>query len=136
MAKRWFLCPVVGTGAADDPYRAKAHDYGVDYSAVIPSNPDGTPRFNWCLAKVAASDFAALDADGAFDAWPNVSLDTTVAQLPLAVRNRLRTALTNRGVDVSDVTGQTPLRAILRRIGRAMEPLFDPDVLDVRDAAD
>lgn len=133
MAKRWFICPVVGTGTSDDPWRAKAHDLNVNCTAVIPSNPDGSPQFNWCLVKVAAIDFTALAADGTIDAWPNVSLDTTVNQLPAAVRNRLKTALTNRGIDTSDLTGATPLRLILRRIGRSMQSSFHEDLVDIVD---
>jgi hypothetical protein len=131
MAKRWFLCPVIGTGAEGDYYRAKVADYGVAHVAVIPSKPDGSPLLNWCIVKVAASDFTQLDADADVDGWPNVSLDTTVSQLPAPVRTRIRAALTKRGIDTSDVTGATPLRAILKRIGRAMEATFDPDVVDV-----
>jgi hypothetical protein len=124
---------VIGTGAADDPWRAKIHGMGVNYVAVIPSKPDGSPALPWCIVKVAATDFSAIDADADIDAWPAVSLDATVAQLPTAARTRIRTALVNRGIDVSDFTGATTLRAVLRRIGRSLEPDFHEDVLDVAD---
>lgn len=133
MAKRWFICPVIGTGTAADPWRAKAADLNVNHVSVWPSKPDGSPALNWCLVKVSAADFTQLDADAAVDGWPNASLDTTVAQLPPAVRTRLAAALTKRGIDTSAVTGSTPLRAILKRIGKALEIDFDPDVVDVSD---
>jgi hypothetical protein len=131
MARRWYLCPVVGTGTEDDSYRAKVADFGVNHIAVIPSKPDGTPRFGWCLVKVNAASFAALDADADLDGFPLVSLDATVASLPAGARTRLRAALERRGIDTSDVTGSTPLRAILRRLGRLLDDRFDEDLNDV-----
>jgi hypothetical protein len=131
MPKRWFLSPVVGTGSENDAYRSKIADFGVNHVAVIPSKPDGTPRFGWCLVKVNAASFAALDADADLDGFPLVSLDATVASLPAGVRTRLRTALERRGIDTTDVTGATPLRVIVRRLGRLLDDRFDEDANDV-----
>lgn len=127
MAKRWLLCPVIGAGTEDDPYRAKVQDYGVDHSAVIPSLPDGTPRFGWCLVHASANDFAAILADAQVDAFPDRLIDTRIGDLPAGVRNALRTRLEARGIDTSDVSGNVTLRQIIRRIGKLLDGNFGED---------
>lgn len=52
----YFLCPVVGSGTADDPYRAALLDAGVDCAALIPADARGAPRRPSCLARVRDAD--------------------------------------------------------------------------------
>jgi len=47
----------------------------------------------------------------------SVTLDTTMAQLPAAARNNLRTSATQLGVDISAIGSATPLREALQIVG-------------------
>jgi hypothetical protein len=134
VTKRFYLAPVVGSGTDLDPYRAKVPS-GTNYVTVIPSKPDGTPAFPWCVVRVARASglFVDLDADADVDRWPDFPLDTMVRDIPVAERTRLADALTRRGIDTSDVVGTTTLRQILRRVGRLLDARFSEIVTDVRE---
>jgi hypothetical protein len=133
MAKRWYIAPVIGTGAEEDAYRPKVPE-GINWVAVIPSNPDGTPRFNWCLVKVAATDHSALLNDAEIDAMPNIALDDPISTLSAAMRNAIQNRLEARGIDTSGITLQTTFRQIVRRIGRHLDTDFGENALDIADS--
>lgn len=61
---RHFLCRVIGDGKSlQTAYRAEINDLLAGrggFSAVIPNNPDGTPKKNWCYVVVEAPE-AVLD---------------------------------------------------------------------------
>lgn len=133
MPTRHYFAPVIGTGTATDPYRATVADLAVSHVAVIPSRPDGTPRFPWALVTVAAPSFSVLDSDPALAGLPAVNLDLTLADLPKTARDRLLTLCQERGIDTTGVTGTTALRQVVRRIGRHLEPDYDERVVLVRE---
>lgn len=133
MPTRHYFAPITGTGADSDPYRAKVADLAVSHVAVIPSRPDGTPRFPWALVMVAAGSFAALDSDPALAGLPAVNLDLTLAELSTTARDRLLTLCQERGIDTTGVTGATTLRQVVRRIGRHLEPAYDEHTTWVRE---
>ncbi len=98
--KRYAICPVIGTGAESDAYRAKVPTT-MNHVAVIPSYPDGTPRWPWALVEVAGEDLSALDRDAAVDAFPIVATQTLLSSLPNTVQARIRDVLQRRGVGVT-----------------------------------
>lgn len=132
---RIYICPVIGTGTKQDPYRSKAATFGYQYANFIPSNPDGSPRSSWSLAAVVSDDFAAIEADATCD-------DLFAGDLPAAVNTRpeLRTFLRTRSVsdvptsrrnailavldkyvvDRSDLTGATPLWRVVQRVASTL----------------
>lgn len=132
MPRRFVLAPVVGAGTITDPYRAKTQDYGVRGSAVIPSDPaTGAPLFPWCLVVVAGNDLTGVLGDSAIEALPDLTLDSKLSTLTTAQRNRLLTALSNRGVSTSGLTTQSTLRDVLRRVGTHLTPGYREDAHDV-----
>jgi hypothetical protein len=123
--KRWLICPIVGTGTSKDAYRPKLRDLGVDYVAHIPSNPDGTPKFNWCICLASAIDFTVVDADVQIDGFPGVALTDELGSFSAAVRNKIQTALTNRGVDLTGITLTSTVGDVLRRAGQKLGATWD-----------
>lgn len=95
--KRYAICPVIGSGAEGDPYRAKM-PVGMNHVAVIPSNPDGTPRWPWALVEVAGADLSSLDGDAEVDAFPTVDEGTLLSALSKTVQRRIEQILERRGV--------------------------------------
>lgn len=131
MALRYYLCPIVGDGLTTaTAYRPKLHGLA-PWAGLIPSNPDGTPKFNWTIVLARATDWTALDADAALERLFGIDLpDTTntfaeikaylqahtVADIPQARRAALNTRLTNHGLDTSQVTLATTWWQVLRGI--------------------
>jgi len=122
MTRRWFIVPVIGTGTKGDPYRVKL---SIAHSALIPSNPDGTPRFNWALCLVSAADFTALDADTEAEPFPGVSLDDQLSSISAAARNRIQTALINRGVDLTGIDLNSTVRDVVERVVERLDARLD-----------
>jgi hypothetical protein len=140
MGLRVMFCPVVGTGnpgdpratppVPEDPYRAQI-DGLVDYTAIIPSKPDGSPKFSWCVVVARSGNWSAVDAVGTFERVFGVDLpDTintfaelrtflqskTVGDIPSARRQALNTRLQAKGLDTSKITLQTTWWQVLKGI--------------------
>lgn len=62
MAKRYYVCPIIGTGTEDDPYRAATADDGVRHSAEIPTDAVGKPLTARCVVTADETDDAAIMA--------------------------------------------------------------------------
>jgi hypothetical protein len=128
---RVYICPVIGAGTKQDPYRSRGADFGYQYASFIPSKADGSPAFTWALTVVVGADFAAIDADASCDDLFGGDLPAgvntrdelraflranTVADVPLARRNAITAVLDKYGVDRTDFTGATPLWRVLQRV--------------------
>lgn len=132
MLKRWFISPVVGTGARADTYRPKASDHGgIAHASILPCNADGTPKFGWALCLASAADLTALDGDAQIDGFPDAPLDTTLGSFSAAVRNRVQTALVNRSVDLTGITLASTLRDLVVRIVARLDDRCDHRAMDV-----
>jgi hypothetical protein len=127
MSRRYYLAPIIGSGTLADPYRARVDVHVKNWSALIPSKPDGTPLFAWALCAVNAADHSALDADSLLDKLPQIDLDRTLADLTAGQRAALASRLQALGVDTSGVSASTTLRQVLRRIGQTLVGDFDED---------
>lgn len=133
MGLRFYISPVIGDGLTlETAYRSKI---GGHHSTMIPRNPDGTPKFNWCLTIVRADDWAQANADASLERLFGIDLpdtvDTfaelktflqskTVSDIPVARRQALNTRLTNRGIDTSQITLQTTWWQVLRGIQKML----------------
>ena len=131
MAKRFYLCPVVGDGTYGNPYRPKVADYPVSWSGVMPTNAAGKPTAAWALVRVAAANHVAVMADPQIDALPNLDLDGKVASLSAAVKTALRTRLTALGIATDVLDRADGYRDLVRAIGRRLQADFDEEKLDV-----
>ena len=119
---RWALSPVIGTGTAADPYRAKAADHGA-HVAVIPGNDDGTPRFGWCLVKLDDNaDIAGAQADGDIRLLPAWSMTHVITAGESA---SIADALDHFGIaGYPDPTGRT-VRQVVRWIADRLDITWD-----------
>jgi hypothetical protein len=130
VALRAYICPVVGSGTKQDPFRSKAFNYGLTGSTFLPSKTDGTPASPWALS-VVRGDFTAIDADATcddiFGGDLPAAVDTrddliallrgrTVADVPVARRNKITAVLDKYGVVRTDFVGTTPLWKVMQRI--------------------
>ena len=126
---RWVIAPIIGDGTQkvdaqlgwQGPYRSKASDYG-SHVALIPTDTNGAPAFNWSLSKIADSAVTAAEADPDLTVFPDLPLDHV---LTLAQRNWLITRLQNHGLPFGWVVPGITVIEVLRTIGRWLENQFD-----------
>ncbi|HEU4753964.1 MAG TPA: hypothetical protein VFU47_12720 [Armatimonadota bacterium] len=136
MAKRYYLCPIVGGTSWNDPYRPLLSGQpGVTGTvSVIENDPaTGKPLFDWCLCLVASQNHALLRGLPGVDPLPDFPLDGKVSAINNATRSQMLTRLQARGLDTSFVQNADGYREVVRGIGRHLSPNFDENAFDVAD---
>lgn len=125
-AKQYYLANIIGTGVHGDAYRVNVAT-GFNYSAIIPSNPDGTPKFSWGV--VIAS--TTLPNTTGLIAIPNISLDASTSTLTGPQVTAVNNALTNHGMPTTFLSSASTIRQFLRNVGQFLEANFDENQFDV-----
>lgn len=139
MAKRYVIGPVVGSGTLGNPYRAKVADICPAVS-VIPSNPDGSPKYNFALSLVSTDNLAAVLAITNLYALPDYALDGRMD----GMESNARTGLV-QSVEAYDLDGNglhldathddsDGYRSVLEAIGEQFDPSFNLDHFDVSES--
>ena len=138
MAKRYTISPVVGNGTEANPYRALVSDVSLTISsAVIPSKPDGTPKYGFALCIVSTSNLAGVLAVLNSFTFPDYSLDAQMSGMESDTRNAMVQSvqaynLDGQGLhfDATNADGDS-YRELLTRLGRQLDPVFNLDHFDV-----
>lgn len=139
MAKRYYLCDIIGTGDEFDPYRPAVADLGVNWVGSIPTHPEGHtqhghPVHSWALVLVAAKDHAAVRAHAGVDALPDFPLDGKVSAINAATKGLMKAALTSRGLNADAIVDEKDgFREVIRGIGQSADPVFDENRFDITD---
>ncbi len=127
MTKRMYICPVIGDGTEDNPFRPAIADLTppVNWTATIPTGDDGRPLMAWCLAIVGTRNHQRVRAVRNIDPLPDFPLDGRVSAIDLVSRNAMSAALTRRGLNASAIVdGRDGFREVVRAIGRVNNPQF------------
>lgn len=140
MAIRVYICPWIGTGSREDPYRSKAYLYHDNLSSFLPSRlSDGAPASPWVVSFIRDDDFTEIDADAtcddlfAGDLPANVTTREellaflrarTIGDVPVGRRAAVQAVLDKYGIVRSDFTLSTPLWRLMRRVAST---LFEQD---------
>ena len=145
---RYYLSPVLLPATPDDACRLALADLPrgaiLGYSAVIPTYPNGLPQWGWGLAYVASENWAAVDADArlvrlfqgeesnerSFEVCRDRLLSVQWQTLSLARRDAISRGLRLRGVPAT-IFQDGSLWSLLHRVGRYLDPNFDPEYLSV-----
>lgn len=133
MSKRFYICKVIGDGTEDNPYRPKVADYPVSWSGMLPSNPDGTPKYGFTFVIAATQDHTALLADPQIKGMPELSLDAQIGSLSKDLRDKMLAYFDEEGIDRTGLNLQSTMRDVLRRVGKHLEAAFDENRFDVRE---
>ncbi len=128
---RFYVCPVVGTGTAENPFRPAARLKAGVYRVrgCIDSIPRGQPgagkpRLPWTVAWVEADDWAAVEADPGLVSLGDLGVDRTPLAKPVSADTKM--LLSQIGV----VTGPegdavTDVRKLLRLLVQKHYPYAD-----------
>ncbi len=117
MADRYYVCPVIGTGTDNNPWRAAAGDADnvTRASAVIPSAPDGSPLRKWTVCRINATDFTDVEAmRGVFRLGTRAQLSSTLTdEQKTTLRTNLREI--DEDVELTDVRARDLILRLIRR---------------------
>lgn len=130
MSKRFYITKIIGNGSEENPYRPKVADYNVSWSGVIPSNPDGTPKFGFTFVIVNTQNHQALLDDPQIKGMPELSMDAQISTLSKAVRDKMLAYFDEEGIDRTGLTMQSTMRDVLRRVGKHLSAEFDENNFD------
>lgn len=131
MSKRFYISKIIGDGTEENPFRPKVADYNVSWSGVIPSNPDGTPKFGFTFVIVNTRDHQPLLDDPQIKGMPELSLDAQISTLSKVTRDKMLAYFTEEGIDRTGLTLQSTMRDVLRRIGKHLSASFNENNFDV-----
>lgn len=137
---RWCICPIVGTGTSSDPFRAKAEDVAAG-SFLIPSKPDGTPKYRFAFGIASSANIPALVLLSNTYVFPDYALDATLDGMDSNARSALAA-----NVPAYDLDGlgkhltvinedEDSFRDSIDHIGRQFEPAFNSALVSNPDAS-
>jgi hypothetical protein len=143
MAKRYYIVPL----AFDDEYGWHAdlpretrevapgvfRDVLPPHVAVIPSNPDGSPKFTWALVLVNVANHLPILARADIDALPDFPKDAKVGAMHQATKLAMRARLVARQINPDTLDNADGYREVLRGIGRKLDGAFHEDNFDIAD---
>lgn len=132
MSKRLYICDIVGSDS--EGYGPAVDSVTSNWSAVIPTGPDGRPLHSWCLVIVASKDHTELRNKASIDPLPDFPMDVKVEAMNAATKGQMKAALTKRGLNANAmVDGKDGWREVVRGIGRALDASFDENKFDISD---
>lgn len=131
MAKRYYVCDVIGDGSEFNPYRAKIADMGVSWVGVIPTDATGKPVKTWALALVDTVNHARLSATAGIDQMPDISLDIKTSAISTASRSQLSSMLSRRGISTVNISSTDSYKDIINDVGRSLDASFTADNFDI-----
>lgn len=119
---RYFLTPLAGDGTDSSPYRPDL-PASVGMVALMASNPDGTPRFQWCLTLVSASNYGAIETDSRVFALP-LTPETLMSSVPQNQRSQYTTALRTFVPGVEIIWATDTAADVIDRVAGYAEPAW------------
>jgi hypothetical protein len=137
VTKRYCISPVVGTGTDTNPFRAAVGDVaGVNHQALIPTKPDGAPKYLFALCVVATGNLAAVLQVSNLFALPDYALDGQMGGMEIIARTGMVQSveaynLDGQGMHLSaDHDDSDSYRDVLTSLGRQIVPGFSLNNFD------
>ena len=125
MALRLYISPISGDGQSPETaYRAQIRDEpGVPQCAtLIPSDGAGLPRFSWCLCVVDADPATHDTLALTYTRFPVFPLSALIGDIPAVQRQAIQARMTNLGISTAGLALTDPLRKLVLRVARFLEP--------------
>ncbi len=140
MAKRYMICPIIGSGLTlEDPFRSAAQSVpGVNATALIPTNGLGAPVYHFAFCRVGvAGSLASVAAVSNSFLFPDFPLDSQMAQMDSDVRAAMVQSVQAYNIDGNGLHLTVPnddtdsFRTVITAIAQQFEPAFNADHFDV-----
>ena len=137
---RWIINPVVTVDGMrmpkvvtiedpGTPLRDYVDDFGVPFQKRnVYDHSSAIGESEWALSFVRGVDFSAIDTDPEciILTGDDQNLSLNQDMLPIERRLQLKTEMTNRGIDFSDLPENAPIWRWLERVGKKVMPEFQP----------
>lgn len=91
------------------------------------------PGFAWCIGQVAAADLVAMLADPDIHILPDSTLDMSVGNIPVGVRNAMKTKLEAAGFVYTNVKTSWTVRQLLNYLAQQVNPEINIEQGDIPD---
>jgi hypothetical protein len=115
MARDFFITDLIGTGTRLDPFRPKVTGSITGYMSACNQTQ--------CLVLVTG-DTSAAQSDASMLSLVSDNVDSTVASLSNATRNRIQSGMNSRNIPLT-LTDYATVRDFLNALGRYFDPNFD-----------
>ncbi len=125
MARKYYLCGVIGAGTRESPYKSAISVLTVNQVSAL------NGAVGQCLTLVNATNHAVVAALPGVYALPDVSLDIRVNSIQLSKKTEMRAQLEARGYDPTLADNADGYRDVIRGIGLRFEATFNEDTFDV-----
>lgn len=136
MAKRYYMCDIIGDGSEFNPFRPAVADHGVAWVGSIPTGEDGRPVHSWALVLVATGNHAQLRGRADMDPLPDFALDGRADAIAAVERAAMKAAMRRRNLDANAIVdGRDGYRHVIRALGQVADPTFDENKFDIADQA-
>lgn len=131
---RYGIFRIVGSGTEQDPYRPDLTGLTVigqtNSVMLIPSKPDGSPKYRYAFGEVSADDFLAVTVLANNYLFPNYQLGSPMSGMAASARTAMVQAVrsynmdgTGYRLDASHSAGEL-YRDVIVRIARQIDPNF------------
>lgn len=130
--KRYYLSPIIGTGAWGDAYRDVIADVpGVTRKALIKTDPDtGAPLVPWALVQVSTANHSRIISDKRNAVLPDVPLDVKLTAIQSATKAAMKNDFARFGIPTALIDNADGYRDAIRGIGSLLDPNFNENDFD------
>jgi len=140
---RFYISQTVGDGTEDNPFRPATTIHTSAFKAVDMRKDATISGRMFVECYPTEQEHIDMQADPLITYIPiegaggiELDLDSTLNQIPAAKRNALITALENRQVPLDDLTGQSTVRDLLKRIVLRLHIRSILKSIDIEDGLD
>lgn len=139
MAKRYAISPIIGSGTVEDPYRAAIAEVPeTATSALIPSKPDGSPKWRFAFVLFDSPRLIELRAVSNALVFPDHATDSRMDAMQGQTRSGWKQSveaydLDGQGthLDAANVDAES-FRDVLLRLVQQLDPGANFDAIQVR----
>ena len=144
---RYMICPVIGSGADEDAFRAAVADLSqTNAVAVIPTHPSGPnigqPKYSFALCAVSSNNWLAVLAVSNSYVFPVYNLDGRMDGMEAATRTAMVQSVEAYNLDgeglhlVADHNDGDSYRSLMQSLLHQFEPAYNFDGFSVAEVTE
>ena len=138
-----MICPVVGAGTFQNPYRASVQDVsGVNSSAIIPTDQQGAPKYGFAFCVVSAVNWSpVLQVTNSY-VFPIYALDGQMSGMESDARTGMEQSVEAYDMDGEGLhldaghNGTDSYRHVIEAIAQQIEPAFNINSFSVAEVSE
>lgn len=140
---RYGICPIIGSGTQQSPYRASVQDVeGVNSSAIIPTDQQGAPVYGFAPVVVSAANWSPVLAISNSYWFPVHGFDSQMSSMESDARTGMEQSVEAFDMDGNGLhldashDGTDSYRHVLEAIFQQVEPAMSLDTFSVAEVSE